>query len=60
MWTQECELAFLTLKEMLTTTPVLIILNSGEGYDVYTNASLGGLGNVLMQGGKIVACGSRH
>lgn len=40
LWTQECELAFRTLKERLTTAPVLIILSSGEGYDVYTDASL--------------------
>ena len=59
LWTPECELVFRTLKEKLTTTPVLIIPNSGEGYEVYTDASLQGLGCVLMQGGKVVAYGSR-
>ena len=39
---------------------VLIILNSGEGYEVYTDASLRGLGCVLMQGGKVVTYGSRQ
>ena len=48
LWTQECELVFPTLKEKLTTTPILIISSSGEGYDVYTDASLRGLGCVLM------------
>ena len=43
----------------MTTTPVLIIPSSGEGYDVYTDALLRGLGCVLMQGGKVVAYGSR-
>ena len=40
LWTQECELVFRTLKEKLTTAHVLIIPSSGEGYDVYTDASL--------------------
>ena len=57
LWTPKCELVFHTLKEKLTTTPVLIIPNSGEGYEVYTDASLRGLGCVLMQGGKVVAYG---
>ena len=60
LWTQECELVFRTLKEKLTMTPILIILSSGEGYDVHTDASLQGLGCVLMQGGKVVAYGSRQ
>ena len=60
LWTPECELVFHTLKEKLTTTPVLIIPTSGEGYEVYTDASLRGLGCVLMQGGKVVAYGSRQ
>ena len=51
LWTQECELVFSTLKEKLTTTIVLIIPSSGEGYDVYTDALLRGLGCVLIQGG---------
>ena len=40
LWTQECKLVFLTLKEKLTTSPFLIIPSSGEGYQEYTNASL--------------------
>ena len=59
LWTQECKLTFHTLKERLTTTPVLIIPSNGKRYDVYTDASLRGLGCVLMQGGKVVAYGSR-
>ena len=60
LWTPECELVFHTLKKKLTTAPVLIIPNSGEEYEVYTDASLRGLGCVLMQGGKVVAYGSRQ
>ena len=59
LWTPECELVFHTLNEKLTTTLILIIPNSVEGYKVYTDASLRGLGCVLMQGGKVVAYGSR-
>ena len=44
----------------MTTTPVLIILNNGEGYEVYSDAFLRGLGCVLMQGGKVVTYGSRQ
>ena len=40
LWTPECELVFHTLKEKLTMAPVLIIPNSGEEYEVYTDASL--------------------
>ena len=60
LWTPKCELVFHPLKEKLTTAPVLIIPNSGEEYEVYTDASLRGLGCVLMQGGKVVAYGSRQ
>ena len=60
LWTPECELVFHTLEEKLTTTPVLIIPNSGEGYEVYTDTSIRGLGCVLRKGGKIVSYGSRQ
>ena len=60
LWTPECELVFHTLKEKLTTALILFISNSGEEYEVYTDASLRGLGCVLMQGGKVVAYSSRQ
>ena len=60
LWTPERELVFHTLKEKLTTTPILIIPYSGEEYEVHTDASLRGLGCVLMQGGNVVAYGSRQ
>ena len=44
LWTLECELVFHTLKEKLTTALILFISNSGEEYEVYTDASLRGLG----------------
>ncbi|XP_021769525.1 uncharacterized protein LOC110733773 [Chenopodium quinoa] len=38
-WTQECEEAFKTLKERLTTTPVLTFPNGSDLYEVYSDAS---------------------
>ena len=59
MWSETCEKSFQELKVRLTTAPVLIIPERGLGYAVYCDASLEGLGCVLMQEGKVVAYGSR-
>ena len=47
-WSSACEQAFQTLKDKLTSAPVLIIPVSGVPFVVYTDASLLGLGGVLM------------
>ena len=60
IWSAECEEAFQELKVRLTTAPVLIIPEQGIGYTVYTDASLRGLGCVLMQRKKVVAYASRQ
>ncbi|KAM1548403.1 hypothetical protein COP1_009473 [Malus domestica] len=44
----------------LTTSPVLIIPERDVGYVVYTDASLRGLGYVLMQSNRVVAFASRQ
>ena len=44
----------------LTTTPILIVLDMGQGYTVYCDASRAGLGCVLMQSGRVIAYGSRQ
>ena len=44
----------------LTTTPILIVPDRGQGYTVYCDASRAGLGCVLMQSGRVVAYGSRQ
>ncbi|CAM8901825.1 unnamed protein product [Rhodiola kirilowii] len=59
-WDEVCEKAFEELKIKLTTAPVLIIPSSEEKYIVYCDASLNGLGCVLMQQGRVVAYGSRQ
>ncbi|XP_057543812.1 uncharacterized protein LOC130823195 [Amaranthus tricolor] len=51
-WTDECEHAFMTLKERLTTAPVLTLLDPKLDYTVYSDASKKELGSVLMQDRK--------
>jgi len=47
-WTPECENSFQTLKEKLTTTPVLALPDITKDFVVYCDASRQGLGCVLM------------
>ncbi|MCI79245.1 retrotransposon protein putative Ty3-gypsy subclass, partial [Trifolium medium] len=54
-WTDKCEAGFQLLKERLTTSPVLVLPQSDEPYEVYCDASHQGLGCVLMQHKKAVA-----
>ncbi|XP_073279560.1 uncharacterized protein [Primulina huaijiensis] len=52
VWTAECASSFRTLKEKLTTAPVLALPSGSGGFFVCTDASLNGLGCVLMQHGR--------
>ncbi|KAG8503456.1 hypothetical protein CXB51_001429 [Gossypium anomalum] len=54
-WTEECQQSFEELKKLLTEAPVLVQPESGKEFVVYSDASLNGLGCVLMQEGKVVA-----
>jgi hypothetical protein len=54
-WSQQCEEAFLTLKKLLTTTPVLAQPDIEKSFDVYCDASGTGIGGVLMQYGHAIA-----
>ena len=47
-WDDRCEKAFKELKRRLTTAPILIFSDRGQGYTVYCDASSVGLGCVLM------------
>lgn len=58
VWDSRCEESFQELKVRLKSTPVLVIPNPQEPFVVYTDASLKGLGCVLMQLGKVVAYAS--
>lgn len=60
VWTDQCQQSFNELKNKLTTSPVLILPESGVGYVIYTDASHQGLGCVLMQRDRVVAYASRQ
>ena len=59
-WDDRCEEAFKELKRRLTSAPILIVPDRGQGYTVYCDASRGGLGYFLMQSLRVVAYGSRQ
>jgi hypothetical protein len=59
-WDEACQKCFEELKKMLTTAPILRMLDIHKGFDVYCDASHLGLGCLLMQEGKVIACASRH
>lgn len=59
-WSKECEKSFAKLKNMLTSAPVLVLPEADEPYVVYTDASITGLGCVLMQREKVIAYASRQ
>jgi hypothetical protein len=57
-WTEECEAAFHTLWELLSTTPVLAQPDIKKPFDVFCDASKTGLGCILMQDGRVIAYAS--
>ena len=59
-WNEKCEEAFQTLKERLTSPPVLTVPDGKEGFEVYSDTSKNGLGCVLQQDGKVIAYASRQ
>lgn len=60
VWDMKCEESFIEMKKRLTTTPILILPNPEESFMVYCDASILGLGGVLMQNDKVVAYASRQ
>lgn len=58
-WTEEAERAFQTLKEMIMTLPTLAYPGPLKPYDVHTDASMHGLGAIIVQGGRPVSFASR-
>jgi hypothetical protein len=59
-WSLQCEEAFLTLKKLLTTAPVLAQPDIEKPFDVYCDASGIGIRGVLMQDGRVIAYASRQ
>jgi hypothetical protein len=58
VWSKDCDEAFLTLKKLLTTSPVLAQRDIAKPFDVYCDASGTGLGCVLMQEGRVISYSS--
>src|SRR5579859_2850404 len=58
-WTDQCQLAFQRLRQLLTSAPVLAQPDHSKSFDVYCDASGIGLGCVLMQENKVIAYASR-
>jgi hypothetical protein len=58
-WGQKCEDAFHTLRQHLTTPPVLAQPDNSKPFDVYYDASGTVLGCVLMQDNRVTAYASR-
>jgi hypothetical protein len=57
-WSPQCQEAFLTLKKLLTTAPVLAQPDIEKPFDVYYDASGTYIRGVLMQDGCAVAYAS--
>ena len=47
-WTEECDSAFIELKRLLTSAPILQVSDMEKDFTVYTDASKQGLGAMLM------------
>jgi hypothetical protein len=59
MWSEACEKSFHTLRQHLTSAPVLVQLDNSKPFVVFSDASGTGLGCVLMQKGRVIAYASR-
>ncbi|GJU20183.1 reverse transcriptase domain-containing protein [Tanacetum coccineum] len=60
IWGEEQELAFQLLKQKLCEAPILALPEGNDDFVVYCDASLQGLGAVLMQREKVIAYASRQ
>ena len=59
-WDDKCEQSFQQLKYCLTHAPVLALPDDSGDFEVYSDASLNGLGCVLMQHGRVIAYASQQ
>jgi hypothetical protein len=59
VWSEECDKAFHTLREHLTSAPVLTQLDMSKPFEVFCDASGTGLGCVLIQENRVIAYASR-
>ncbi|GJT95158.1 putative reverse transcriptase domain-containing protein [Tanacetum coccineum] len=59
-WGEEQESAFQLLKQKLCDAPILALPEGSDDFVVYCDASIKGLGDVLMQRTKVIAYASRQ
>ena len=55
LWTTKATKAFNQIKEKLTTTPILVLPDFSQPFELHCDASKIGIGAVLSQNGKPVA-----
>nr|GEY51759.1 putative reverse transcriptase domain-containing protein [Tanacetum cinerariifolium] len=60
IWGEEQESAFQLLKQKLCEAPIIALPEGYDDFIVYCNASLQGIGDVLMQREKVIAYASRQ
>ena len=58
-WSEKCQKSFHQLKVLLIEAPVLVQPELGKEFVIYSDASLNGLGCVLMQKDRVIADASR-
>ncbi|GKA48202.1 putative reverse transcriptase domain-containing protein [Tanacetum coccineum] len=59
-WGDKQEVAFQLIKQKLCSAPILALPKGSEDFIIYCNASIKGLGAVLMQREKVIAYASRQ
>jgi hypothetical protein len=59
VWSDECDKAFHTLREYLTSVPVLTQPDMSKPFEVFCDASGTGLCCMLMQGNRVIAYASQ-
>ena len=59
-WGPEQQVAFETLRQRLCKAPILALPEGMEEFVVYCDASISGLGAILMQRGHVIAYASRQ
>ncbi|GJY84546.1 putative reverse transcriptase domain-containing protein, partial [Tanacetum coccineum] len=59
-WGDKAETAFQLIKQKLFSAPILALSEGSEDFIIYCDASIKGLGVVLMQREKVIAYGSRQ